>query len=514
MTKKMLYILIAAAVLLPSCLNDIEEVPLVVEDEDLQAPVNIRTITGDGQIALSWPSVEEADAYRLYRSATLGEVWVRIVETVDTFFVDENVSNGLQYFYSVSTVGSSGLESARSEPAPATPSVYSMLINAGLEFTGSMIVELTLTAPASTAVMRISAVPDFGSTPWETYSSVRTWMLTEGDGPKTVYASFQDQSGALSLPVSATIELDTYSAIEGLAITPEPHTYSIGATVHLAMVVEGSESGGIALVEIEALDAGPINLFDDGRGGDPVAGDGSYEADYTFPSVFRGTDLIVVGSFADRVGNQSVPFEWSDQISFTDPPEPVQLIGSIDSTTSMITIRWEESSEDDFAAYMIYRDTQAGVNDDPALFVQGLDFRSQTTYPDSDLDQGITYYYRIYVTNDLGEAVGSNEIAASTFDALPIPVTLSDPSAVGSDRLTLEWTINPDSDFFEYRIYRDTSPGVTETSELVSVLNNREITWFDDTGLDNGANSYYYRVLVYDLGGQYSRSNEVTTATP
>ncbi len=514
MTKKMLFILLIAAVLLPSCLDDIEEVPLEIEDEGLQAPVNIRTITGDGQIALSWPSVEEAASYRLYRSSTLGEAWVRIIETVDTFFVDENVTNGLQYFYSISSVGSSGVESARSEPAPAMPSVYSMLINAGLEYTGSMVVELALTAPASTAVMRISDVPDFGSTVWEAYSQARTWMLTEGDGPKTVYASFQDQSGALSPPVSATIELDTYSAIEDLAITPEPHTYSVGSTIHLAMDVEGNESGGIASVEIEGLNAGPIDLFDDGRGGDPVAGDGSYEADYTFPSIFRGTDLIVVGSFTDRVGNQSVPLEWSDRISFTDPPEPVLLIGSIDSTTSMITIRWEESQETDFAAYTIFRDTQPGVTDDPALFVQGLDFKSQTTYPDSDLDQGVTYYYRVYVTNDLGEASGSNEIAASTFDALPVPVVLSDPSSIGSDRLTLEWTINPDSDFSEYRIYRDTSPGVTETSQLVSVLTNREITWFDDTGLDNGANSYYYRVLVYDMGGQYSRSNEVTTATP
>jgi hypothetical protein len=126
----------------------------------------------------------------------------------------------------------------------------------------------------------------------------------------------------------------------------------------------------------------------------------------------------------------------------------------------------------------------------------------------------MTYYYRIYVLNDLGEASGSNEIAASTYDAVPIPVTLSEPSAIGSDRLTLEWTINPDSDFSEYRIFRATSPGVTENSQLVNTITDREIIWFDDGGLDTGANSYYYRVLVYDLGGQSSRSNEVTTATP
>ena len=169
---------------------------------------------------------------------------------------------------------------------------------------------------------------------------------------------------------------------------------------------------------------------------------------------------------------------------------------------------------DSFSYYRIYRDTRTGVTDDPSLFVQSLDLRSQTTYADTELDQGVTYFYRIFVVNDLGESAGSNEIAASTYDAIPVPVTLSDPSAVGTDRLTLDWTMNSDSDFSEYRIFRATSPGVTASSYLVTVITDREITWFDDTGIDNGSNSYYYRILVFDLGGNSSRSNEVTTATP
>lgn len=514
MKKKIFLIMIAAAVVFPSCFDDIEEVPLTTDQEDLQAPVSIRTIMGDGQIILSWTSVEGAVLYRLYRSQTLGEEWSRIVETADTLYSDETVINGIQYLYRVSSVGSSGLESYRSEPVPAMPSVYSLMINGGLESTGSRIVELSLNAPSSTAAMRLSNVPDFSSASWEVFRATRTWMLLDGDGEKTVYVSFQDQSGAMSPPFSSKITLDTYAGIMSFEITPSPYTYSPGASIHLAVEVEDRETGGSASVDIENLAAGTIGLYDDGRGGDPTAGDGIYERDYIFPSIFRGTDLIVVVSFTDFVGNESVPLEWENRLSFTDPPEAVQLFGSIDSTTSQITITWEESTEENFASYKIYRDTQTGVTDDPALFVRGLDFITQTTYPDSDLDQGVTYYYRIYVANDLNETAGSNEIYASTFDAIPIPVLLSDPSAVGTDRLTLEWTVNPDSDFEEYRIYRSTSPGVTESSQLVNVITSRETTWFDDSGLDTSANSYYYRILVYDLGGQYSRSNEVTTATP
>jgi hypothetical protein len=426
MTLMVMMALVAAS--LPSCLEDIEETPLMVEEENLQAPAGIRTVTGDGQIIVSWYSVGDAASYRLYRSATLGEIWVRLVETTDTIYADEEVSNGIQYLYAVSSVAVSGIESGRSEPSAATPSVFSVLINGGFEFAGSREVTLALTAPSTTTVMRISNEPDLENVPWEAYSPERAWFLEEGDGLKTVYVSFQNAVGSLSPTVSSTIELDTYAGIEALTITPEPHIYSPGDQIHLILEVEDDEPGGTAYVDIEDLTTGPVQLRDDGKGGDAVAGDGIYEEDFSFPTLFRGTNLIAVGTFIDRAGNEAAPLEWDERISFTDPPQAVYLVGSIDSTTTMITIKWEESEEENFLAYRIYRDAEAGVTDDPALFVQGLDFQTQTTYPDGDLMEGRTYYYRIFVINDLGEASGSNEIAASTFDAYPTPSTLSDPS--------------------------------------------------------------------------------------
>ena len=40
MKKTMLCVMVAAAIVLPSCFDDIEEVPLAIEEEDLQAPDN------------------------------------------------------------------------------------------------------------------------------------------------------------------------------------------------------------------------------------------------------------------------------------------------------------------------------------------------------------------------------------------------------------------------------------------------------------------------------------------
>jgi hypothetical protein len=80
--------------------------------------------------------------------------------------------------------------------------------------------------------------------------------------------------------------------------------------------------------------------------------------------------------------------------------------------------------------------------------------------------------------------------------------------------LTLGWSRNEDTDFKEYRVYRSTSPGVTDQSLQVAVFTNRFQTFFDDSGLNTVANTYYYRVYVVDNAGNRTRSNEISSAPP
>lgn len=512
MTRTWLMILTMLILPLSACLDDIQETPLIVEDENLRPPLSLRATAGDGSVTLSWSAAPEAARYRLYRMPGEGGPWARVVETAEISHTDTDVSNGRQYSYAVSSVGVSGVESARSTPVTAMPTVYGLIINGGSAYTNSRSVTLVLTAPASTALMRIGNEPDLSAAAWRSYASSLEWELVAGDGIKTVYATFQDAAGTLAPTVSGEIELDTYARIREISILPQPHVYTPGSEAHFTVRVENDEPGGEAFIGIERLAGETVRLNDDGRGGDAVAGDGVYEASYRFPSHLRGTDLVVSGSFIDRAGNESPIFEAQDRIDFTDPPQAVRLIGAIDSTTRMITIRWEESTETHFAAYRIYRGTAPGVSDAPALFIRGLDNRGQTSYPDTDVREAETYYYRIFVVNDMEETAGSNEIAASTVDAYPEPVVLDDPSAIGPDRLTLTWSRNEDTDFAHYRVYRALSPGVTEDSSLIVTLTEQEMTWFDDIGIDTVGNSYYYRVFVYDMGGKYTRSNEVASS--
>jgi hypothetical protein len=276
------------------------------------------------------------------------------------------------------------------------------------------------------------------------------------------------------------------------------------------MRVGSDETGGEAWVGIEGFSL-QIPLFDDGNGGDPIPGDGVYETSYRLPLYVRGYDLTVTGNFMDAAGNRATSYEMDEMISFTDPPDPVYLFGAVDSTTSSITIRWEPSEEEHFTSYRIYRDTSSGVDEIADRLVTTISSVSQSTFTDQNLMEGETYYYRVFVVNDIDETAGSNERAASTFDAYPDPVVLDSLSAIGNNRLTLTWSRNNNSDFEEYRVYRSTTPGVTEVSLLVKTIDEREITFLDDTGLDTQTNHYYYRVYVVDRGGKSSRSNEMST---
>lgn len=500
----MILLAIAAAGTVGGCLNDVEEVQLDYSGLEIPAPEGLSASIADSRVDLSWRTVAVASRYRIYRTTLFSEQPTRIAETADTVYTDDGLINGRAYYYSISSMTSDNIEGPRSDAIIAVPSVHSVLINGGLEFTNDRDVVLSLTAPPITSLMMIGGDPDLTGGIWETFSATRSWRLSEGDSSKHVYASFQDEGGAISPVVSDSITLDTHAAI--LQVSVDAETFSPGGSAHFSMEVEGEETGGDAWIRIGGTSL-QIILNDDGGG--------NYTADYTFPVSIRGTDMTVTGYFVDQAGNEALPpFEMEGTISFTDPPPPVNLIGATDSTVSSITLLWETYSDEHFQSYRLYRASETGVDESTSLLVMTIYNESQASYTDNGLIEGKKYFYRIYVVNDLDETTGSNEVEASTFDAFPDPVVLDSLSAIGDYRLTLTWSRNNNTDFESYRIYRNEDiPGVTleSPSVLIGTITESEITHFDDTGIDNTAHTYYYRIYVYDSSDKYSRSNEMST---
>jgi len=100
----------------------------------------------------------------------------------------------------------------------------------GATSTATTSVNLTLAATGASHMM-VANDSAFAGGVWTTYSTTKAWVLAVGDGVKTVYAKFRDDSGNVSNAVSDTITL-----ISPVTTTPPPVVVST-TTQPVAVVV-------------------------------------------------------------------------------------------------------------------------------------------------------------------------------------------------------------------------------------------------------------------------------------
>jgi len=86
-----------------------------------------------------------------------------------------------------------------------------LTIEGGAAITRKTIVGLTIDAPAEMHATRMQVAndPSFALSEWEAFAKERLWILPPGDGPKTVLVRFEDFRDIVSLPVNASIVVDT-----------------------------------------------------------------------------------------------------------------------------------------------------------------------------------------------------------------------------------------------------------------------------------------------------------------
>jgi parallel beta-helix repeat protein len=176
---------------------------------------------------------------------------------------------------------------------------------------------------------------------------------------------------------------------------------------------------------------------------------------------------------------------------------------------SQVMVSWHPGS-DGGSAIIEYRILRSLVSGDYSAAVTAAVAPTATTYADSGVTAGTTYYYVVKARNAKGDSLASNE-AMVVFGSGTLPPdspTLSlFASSVGADYVCLAW-IAPgntgSSPITAYKVYRGTQPG--GTSSLIATVTGAETTYYLDSGLAVGI--YYYRVsAVNTIEGP--RSNEV-----
>ncbi|MGE5558779.1 MAG: fibronectin type III domain-containing protein [Bacillota bacterium] len=121
----------------------------------------------------------------------------------------------------------------KSELSDNTPPSGRIMIEGGARITNQRDVILTVYAEDSESGMAAMAFSNEGKqwTTWESYRTEKKWILSTGNGEKTVYAKFKDNAGNVSAAVTATIILQqpdiTPLLIDDIRIKINPHKVDI-----------------------------------------------------------------------------------------------------------------------------------------------------------------------------------------------------------------------------------------------------------------------------------------------
>jgi len=185
----------------------------------------------------------------------------------------------------------------------------------------------------------------------------------------------------------------------------------------------------------------------------------------------------------------------------TVPSAPWNLVARAGDGHVILT--WKAPTDDGgspITGYMIYRGTSSGG--EAYLTTVG----NVTTYNDTGVTNGRTYYYRVSAVNDVGEGELSVEANATPLGVPSAPRNLV--ARAGDGYVNLTWEA-PDDDgglpIVGYKIYRGTSSG----NEVLLTTVGNEITYYNDTGLTNGQR-YYYRVSALNGVGEGELSADVS----
>jgi hypothetical protein len=371
---------------------------------------------GNAQVALVWSPALNAISYNVKCSTTSGGPYSTIASVSATSYTDANVVNGLIYFYVVTAVNG-GVEAPNSNEASAMPLVVAYAVNCGGSAAAPFAADAYYSPAGST--FGTSAAIDFGGVlnpaPLAVYQTERYRTLTYTFPSLTPNTGYKMRLHFSENYQSASGKRLFNVFVNGTQVLSNFDIYLTAGSQYRAFVKEfnarADGSGQIAV------------LFSDGA--------------------------------ADHAKIDGI------EIAMAAPPAPTGLAAS--ATNAQITLQWAASA--DATSYNIKR---AAISGGPYSFLAST---ATTTYADSAVAGGVSYYYVVSAVSGGGQ--GANSVEASA--TLPVPqlsVNLG-----GGNGLHLSWPVWAT----DYRLYAATNLAAPIPWQLAtnSIQSSNGTFWLD-----------------------------------
>jgi fibronectin type 3 domain-containing protein len=426
-------------------------------------PSGLTATAGDGSASLGWGAVSASDlaGYNLYRSTTSGGPYSTKVNSsliTGTSFSDSGLTNGTTYYYVVRSVDSSSNESGNSNQTSAAPTVgggggggsstieaesftipstsgahvYNDTSASGgkaVSFWSNDTISTTVSTVAGTSLVlraygdQCNGAPTAviamdGATVMTQSASGATW--TNYSVPKSISA------GSHTFSISYTNDTKTSTCDRNLRVdsltvatgtgggdtTPPSAPISLGAT-------PGDSKVTLTWAANTESDLAGYNIYrstTSGTGYSKLNGSSLLtSASYTDTTAVNGTKYFYVVRAVDTSGNSSgnsneasaTPTAGPD---ITPPPVPTGLGASAGNGSATLT--WSPVSAGDLAGYNVYRGTTSGGP--YSTKVNGSSLVGSTTYTDSGLTNGTTYYYVVRSIDASSNESGNSSQTSAT----------------------------------------------------------------------------------------------------
>jgi fibronectin type 3 domain-containing protein len=194
--------------------------------------------------------------------------------------------------------------------------------------------------------------------------------------------------------------------------------------------------------------------------------------------------------------------------------DPVTLDVPSNVTETSVSLSFSRCLAPTFAQYRILRGEHRNLDTDPERrLLTTITSAGTTTYDDrTELEQGMSYYYRVDAVDGNGTASPSNTVSATIPDLPPAAVTLNAPTSTGETAVLLSWTQSDIRDFQRYELRRASAAGVGPEADSLASFDQKESVSYLDAGLTENT-KYFYRIFVIDKGGNRAGSNELKVTT-
>lgn len=523
-------------------------------------PTGVALNATPGQMSLSWNSVPGATSYRVYRGTTSGSLSQIASGLTATSYVDNTITNGQTYFYTVEAFNTyispqSAEVSARAistfslSALTATPAANQLTVSWG-NATGAATYDVLYgTNPASLTSVATGVSSPYtitGLTGGTTYHvqvranntvGVGTSQLSSNQLSAIPVPALAAPTGLAASATPAQVIL-TWNSVAGasnyevLRSTTSGSGYvSIQSGIMATTFTDSTVANGTAYYYVVRAFNGYNSPNSSEVGVKPIAS-------FTISSVNPSNAAILV-SWGGAAGADAFDVRWGTTSGSysglaSGVTSPYTITGLAGSTNYYIVVRGRNaigagtnyqtsesavitppsapagltiskspgqlsldwSDTTGASTYRVYRGTTSGTT---TLLASGV---GTSNYVDSTVTDGITYYYQVTAFNG-SESVKSTEVAAQSISSFAITST----TAPSPSSITVNWPAVTGATAYDIR-YGTTSGSYTQT--LANQTSPATIT-----GLAGGTNYYLIVVAKNAVGtGATQNSAEVSQTTP